>query len=30
MEYCQGDTLRNFIDENPGRQKEDQKWRIFI
>ena len=30
MEFCEGDTLRNFIDANPGKQKEDLKWKIFI
>ncbi|CDW86336.1 eukaryotic translation initiation factor 2alpha kinase [Stylonychia lemnae] len=29
MEYCEGNNLRNFIDENPGRTNEDHKWKIF-
>lgn len=29
MEYCEGNSLRNFIDENPGREQEEQKWKIF-
>jgi len=29
MEYCEGHNLRNFIEENPGRQAEEQKWKIF-
>ena len=29
MEYCEGNNLRNFIDENPGRVMEDTKWKIF-
>ena len=30
MEYCEGDTLRNFIDEKPlAKESEDQVWKIF-
>lgn len=30
MEYCEGDTLRNFIDERiPTKESEDLVWKIF-
>ena len=29
MEFCEGNTLRSFIADHPGRQAENQKWRIF-
>eukprot|EP00347_Sterkiella_histriomuscorum_P020704 403336798 len=29
MEFCEGNSLRNFIDENPGREQEEKKWKIF-
>jgi translation initiation factor 2-alpha kinase 4 len=29
MEFCKGRTLEEFINDNPYRQNEDIKWRIF-
>lgn len=29
MEFCKGSTLEEFIHDNPHRQNEDIKWRIF-
>ena len=29
MEYCGGQTLSKFIEDNPGKEKEDIKWKIF-
>jgi serine/threonine protein kinase len=30
MEYCEGNTLKTFIDENKGRKSEGLKWKIFV
>jgi len=29
MEFCEGDTLLSFIEANPYKQMEEQKWKIF-
>jgi len=29
MEYCEGNTLRAFIEKNPYKDAEETKWRIF-
>lgn len=29
MEYCEGDTLATFIEQNPYKEAEETKWRIF-
>ena len=29
MQFCEGETLEDFLTKNPGKQNEKIKWKIF-